>query len=174
MTPLDEIHSLVIQAVRRSSTGSYRRRAPSPESVPLFEDAKRRLDAVLAADSGSLRAWRLLAQVEECLLRYDEARRCVERAMDLAGRRDRKDLQKLAEFREAEKFWADVVLNPYQCRALEAFLRSKLDEEPGGRSLRWTEEWLRTRTDDPERVLDGLRRHGGYSDVQVLFNVLRG
>lgn len=121
-------------------------------------------------------AWRLLSQAEECLLHYREAIDCLQNAMRLTGQRDKRDLKRLAALQICLKEWEELPLAPAELQDLGEFLQEMgCDDEARGRSLRFTREWLeRKRFDSPDIVLRALDRRSGFTDFQVLYNVVRG
>jgi tetratricopeptide (TPR) repeat protein len=155
--------------------GSYKRRNPTKAAVPYLEAARHGLREFVQQDSRSSEAWRLLAQAEECLLNYREAIDCLERAMHLENRRDRKDLKKLALLKEYLADWEDLPLTPQQLQDLGGFLvQAGVEDERKGRSLQFTQQWLsRNGIPKPETVIEALRRRGGFTDFMVLYNVVR-
>lgn len=110
---------------------------------------------------------------EESLLHYGEAARCLESAMNLAGRRDRRDLKKLALLHECDAAWARLGLCPAELANLGGFLREQLAAAPVFNDTRWTEAWLaRNFGDQADDILAAIRERGGFSDVQILNNIV--
>lgn len=162
-------------AIEASGQGSYHRRAPSETAIPVLEKVRVGVIRYMENHEPCEESWRLLAQAEECLLHYTAAKRCLERAMDLSGRRGKRDLKKLALYREYEEQWREIRLTPEQLKELGAFLERKRQDAGLDRSFRWTLAWLRTQgISDHEGVLEGLRMVGGYNDFDVLANVVHG
>jgi hypothetical protein len=114
-----------------------------------------------------------LAQAEETLLNYPEARRYMETAIQLSGRAERKDLKKLALYRDMEKQWRAIGLTPEQLETLGVYLRKKLNSSDNTRTLYWTEQWLRENSiPNIDGVLTAIRDRGGFDDLLVLYNVV--
>jgi hypothetical protein len=124
----------------------------------------------------SAEAWRLLSQAEECLLNYRQAVVCLEKAISLSGKRDKRMLKRLALLRESLSEWSALPLTPQQLRNLgEHLIEQGANEEWNGRSLKFTRQWLEAKQfANIEEVLEALSQRGGYTDFQVLYNVVRG
>src|SRR6185312_916452 len=74
---LAELRSLLLKGIRESKQSSYGRRAPAASAVPILAAARAGLREFVENSGLSAEAWRLLSQVEECLLNYSEARICL-------------------------------------------------------------------------------------------------
>lgn len=115
----------------------------------------------------------MLSQAEEYLLNYPAARKGFERALQLAGRRDKKDLKRLALLQEAEKKWAGLGISPGQLNELGGFLERELAASPCDHTRRLTEQWLSAAgVKNIPRVLRSLGNQGGFCDCEVLANVV--
>ncbi len=153
--------------------GSYERRAPAAESAPLLTRARDGLKQVTDDSPTNAHAWRLLSLAHEALLEYGAAIAALQEATTLSGQIDKRDLKRLARLREAATQWSKLPLSPGQLAALGEHLRTKLAGGIGRRNLRWTEGWLAAeRIPHPERVIAALRDRGGFTDFQVLRNVV--
>jgi predicted Zn-dependent protease len=97
---IEEIKRILLEGQRRTMQGSYKRRAPAGDSVPLLLQARTSLKEYLKEQGDDVEAWRLLSQADKCLLNYSAARQACERAMSLSGVRDKKDLKRLVLLRE--------------------------------------------------------------------------
>jgi hypothetical protein len=97
---LDELRELLAQGRLLSGQGSYDRQAPALESKPLLLEAQTKLRAYTDAHPDDEQGWRLRSQAEECVLNFTMALHCLERAMELSGKRERKDLKNLARLQE--------------------------------------------------------------------------
>jgi hypothetical protein len=97
---LNELREILARGRRLSGQSSYDREAPARESLPDLFDAQTGLREYTDEHPDDEAGWRLRAQAEECVTNYTVAIRCLERAIDLSGRRDRKDLKVLARLRE--------------------------------------------------------------------------
>jgi len=159
---LKDLRALLTEATLATGQGSYERRSPKGESVPLLMQVRSRLIRYMENREPTADSWRLLAHAEECLLHYAAARRCLERAIALSGMRDKKDLKKLALYQQNEEKWKDLILTPTQLKELGDFLEQKQNEALFERSFKWTKTWLQLKgISDAESVLEGLRRNGG-------------
>ena len=124
---------------------------------------------------GDGEAWRSLFEAEECLLNYAAARHCLEQAMNRSGRRDKKDLKRLALLEECLSEWSKLSLTPSQLEILGTHLRGRLREEVCDHTIRFTREWLQSASiEKPNAVIDALRNRGGFCDCEVLHNVVEG
>jgi len=175
-TTLQELRDALRQGMGMSMQRSYERRAPAAESLPILRKARDGLHQFVEGFPTNAEAWRLLSQAEESLLDFRQATACLEKAMEVAGTRSKSDLKRLVRLNEHAQAWATLGLSPDQLHELGLFLRSKGADNPAkGRSLSWTDEWLGdNEIPDRQRVLENLRARGGYSDFQVLYNVVRG
>ncbi len=155
--------------------GSYQRRSPAKPAIPFLLEARSGLKKYVEAHEDDDKAWRSLSQAEECLLNYSAALNCLEKAMDISGQRDKKDLKRLALLKEYEADWKQLNLTPAQLQALGGYLSQKLLEEGCDHTLRCTQEWLKALSiAKPKSVVDALRNRGGYCDCEVLNNVVGG
>ena len=106
---------------------------------------------------------------------YTLARRCLEKAVELSGGPDKRDLKKLALLGQAQRQWADMPLSPKKLADLGAYLEKQLSGGIGERNRHLTEQWLQQQNiDKPQKILEALEKRGAYSDFQVLYNVVRG
>jgi hypothetical protein len=140
---LAELQQLLIEGQRRSMQGSYMRRNPAATSIPFLLKARSGLKEYIRENETDAQAWRLLSQAEECLLNYVAARQCLERAMSLSERKDKKDLKRLALLKEGEFAWTELKLTPAQLEELGQFLRAKLSQSECDHTLRFTEHGSR-------------------------------
>ena len=172
---LAEIKEQVFCGIRAAGQGSYKRRLPPENAIRLLEAARLGLVRYMEENEPSEDIWRMLSQMEECLLHYHAARRCLERALEVSGRRAKKDLKKIALLKEYEGKWKSLILNPTQLKALGDFLEERLNVAPFDRSLKWTRLWLEeNKIEHPEEVIEGIRANGAYNDFQVLANLVKG
>ena len=168
-----ELAKTLIEGQRRSMQGSYKRRQPAAGAIPFLLQARSGLKEYVEEHDRDVQAWRLLSQAEECLLNYVAARRCLERAMHLSERKDKKDLKRFALLKEYENQWADLNLTPVELEELGNHLRPRLLEKGCDHTLRLTQQWMAT-VGKTKGVIDGLRNLGGYCDCEVLSNVVSG
>jgi hypothetical protein len=160
--------------VKLSNQGSYARRAPSPDSLPLFANAREKLEEVLAEIPTHREALMMMAQLSECLLDYDDAVGLLTRAFDAGEPKSKKSLKRLARLRENSHEWQALGLTPDMLRRLGDHLDAE-GVTPGETTLRHTRDWLvENHIDDPEAVVAALERRGAFSDFQVLANVCYG
>jgi hypothetical protein len=173
---LTDLKELLLQGIRKSQQGSYSRRQPSRDALPFLEDARTRLVDFVTANPNNAEAWRLLSQAQECLLRYKDAIASFTRAITIEGKRDKKDLKRLALLKESASTWEALPLSSSDLQELGEFLvAERANEESKGRSLEITQRWLSIKGhNNPEHVIEALKARGGYTDFQVLYNVVRG
>jgi hypothetical protein len=170
---LAELQGILIEGQRRSMQGSYMRRNPAPGAIPFLLEVRSGLKEYVEAHETEAQAWRLLSQAEECLLNYAAARRCLEKAVTLSERKDKKDLKRLALLKEYESQWADLNLTPTQLAELGNHLRARLSEQGCDHTFRFTQEWLQaSNVGKTKGVMDALRNRGAYCDCEVLNNVV--
>lgn len=161
-------------AIGLSRQGSYNRRAPSPESLPHYGEAKRLLQLVLEIEPNHREALVLMAQVFEGLMDFDAAADFLNRAIRAGEPKTKKLRRKLALMHENTRQWKDLVLAPHMLRDLGQHLES-MGVDPANRSLDFTREWLSSNFDgDPEQVIGVLNERGAFSDFHVLVNVVHG
>jgi hypothetical protein len=152
---------------------SYARRAPEESSVPCLVRARAGLRDFLLHHPHSTEGWELLSRAEECLLNYPEAIRCLREAMALSDKSDRRSLKRLALMQESMSEWSELPLTPAQLRALGEYLvKHGASEEMHGRTLEFTTNWLKDNELEIENVLQSLGKRGGFTDFQVLHNVV--
>jgi hypothetical protein len=118
----------------------------------------------------------LLSQAEECLLNYRQAIECLEKSLAITGTRDRRSLKRLAQLRGYLAEWSALPLTPEQLRQLGDHLRNcGANDERNGRTLHFTNKWIEeNRLPNREEILSGLADRGGFTDFQILYNVVRG
>ena len=98
--PLEELQQLLAHGRQLSGQTSYERKAPAHRAKPHLFEVQTELRAYTDEYPEDEAGWRLRAQAEECVTNYAAAIRCLERAMELSGRRDRTDLKVLVRLRE--------------------------------------------------------------------------
>lgn len=175
MATLSELTQLLREGQKLSMQGSYARRAPAEQAVPFLRQARDGLEVLTKANPDRADVWRALSQAHESLLDYSNASQCLQTAMRLEGRRDKRDLKRLAMLRESGGAWHELRLTPSQLAGLGEYLRRALDAADGSQNLKLTKLWLENEgVEDPNATLDALRSRGGYTDEQVLSNVVRG
>lgn len=170
---LKVLEDVLRQGQRLSMQGSYDRRPPAPEAVPFLTRARDGLREFTNSNPGEAQAWRMLSLAYECLLDYGPALAAISEAMRLSGRKEKRDLKRVANLREALAERIDMPLTPDQLVTLGDYLKDKLRDGTGERNFRWTEAWLlENGIESSDEVLAALRRRGAYSDFQVLSNVV--
>jgi hypothetical protein len=170
---LKSLEAMLRQGQRLSMQGSYDRRAPSAEAVPLLVRARDGLKELTSRGPSEAHVWQLLSLAHEALLEYGAALAAAGEAIRLSGRKEKRDLKRLAQLRESAALWSEMPLSPTQLAQLGDFLREKLHGGTGERSLRWTESWLsEQRIPEPAKVIAALRNRGGFTDFEVLANVV--
>ncbi|MEX2170786.1 MAG: hypothetical protein WD851_15825 [Pirellulales bacterium] len=165
-----------MSGIRLSMQRSYARRAPAKASVPHLVQARDGLRQLVERQPTLAEAWKLLSQAEECLLNYDRAILCLEMAMSLSGKRDKRDLKRLAMLRESVLQWRKLPLTPVELRELGEYLVEQgADKEMYGRSLKFTSQWLEQKCfTNVNAILQALNDRGGRTDFTILYNVVRG
>jgi hypothetical protein len=167
------LEELLVQGQRLSMQGSYERRAPAPDAVPFLVRARDGLKEMATRSSSNPQVWQLLSLAHEALLEYGPALAAAQEAVHLSGRKDKRDLKRMARLREGAAQWNAMPLSPAQLAQLGEYLRDKLAGGSGDRTLRWTEAWLlEHRVAEPARVIAAFRNRGGFTDFQVLSNVV--
>jgi hypothetical protein len=175
MSKLDELRQLLVSGQRLSKQGSYHRRKPAAAAVPFLNDAREGLAAFVHENKTNAEGWRLLSLSEECLLNYCAAVRCLKRAMDLSGRRDKKDLKRLAQLEAYAGQWSRLALTPTELSQLGNYLGARLAEQGCDGTVRLTRQWLaESRIQLPEAVIGAIAERGGCCDCEVLSNVVHG
>jgi hypothetical protein len=175
MKVLNELRQVLVEGQRRSMQGSYERRAPARKAIPYLIEARAGLRQYVEANGKDAEGWRLLAQAEECLLNFEGARQCLEKAVALAGKSDKKDLKRMVLLKEYQAKWSELALSPAELEDLGRHLDQHLREEGCDHTLRYTKAWLQQATyANVTSVIAALRNHGGYCDCEVLANVVRG
>lgn len=175
MNALHRLTKELLEAMSRSQQCSYGRRAPTKASSTDFQRIRREIKLFLDVEPECERAWRLLRQVEEALLRYAAALEAHSRAMRLSGKRSRKDLKTLARLKQNVQDWSDLDLSPSELHELGEFLERQQERVANNRGTELTEEWLIGRFGETGLLrLDSLRRRGGFSDLLILNNLVRG
>jgi hypothetical protein len=170
---LSDLRAELLSSIRSSMQSSYARRAPEESSMPCLVRARAGLREFLLDHPQSAEGWEMLSRAEECLLNYPEAIRSLREAMALSGKRDRRSLKRLALMQEAVSEWSELPLTPSQLRALGEYLvQHGASEERHGRTLEFTTRWLKDNELDSGNVLESLGKRGGFTDFQVLHNVV--
>jgi len=100
---IDRLKKILRAGMRGSKQTSYDRGEPARKSLADLVEARAGLKRYVESAPKDTEGWRLLSLAHECCLDYSSARRCLERAMELSGKRDRKDLKRLALLREGEQ-----------------------------------------------------------------------
>jgi hypothetical protein len=172
----DDLHSLELllrEGMRLDKQTSYQRRQPAGPAIEPLTRARQGLARFVSSSPGNAKAWHLLSLAEECLLHYPAAVAAEAKAIEL-GLTGKRELKRLAMLRQAREYWERLPLNPDQLPELARFLRENMGDGPFERSFEWTEKWLRDQQiANPEDVIDGFRKLGAYSDLQIYYNVAR-
>ena len=174
----EDLKSIEIElrsAMNLTLQGSYRRRAPSKRAVPLLEESRKGLEKWIEEHGESADALRLLALVNEAFLNYEMASQLLEKAIHLSPQRNRRDLKRLAAYREARQLFGEVKLSPNELALLGQHLKGKLLDSAPEKSLRWTESWLdREKPNVKSSIMNSLLKLGYASDYAVLHNLIPG
>src|ERR1051325_8782412 len=115
---LHQIALLLRQGLNASKQGSYQRRAPASNAIPLLEDARTQLRSWIAQNGENLESLRLLALAEEALLNYESAAKILSRVVAFSAKPERKDLRRLAACREASQTWRELKLSCHELAVL--------------------------------------------------------
>jgi uncharacterized protein DUF2695 len=175
MSELDNLRQILLNGQRLSMQGSYQRRKPAEKALPYLNEAREGLAAFVHEDKTNAEGWRLLSLAEECLLHYRAAVWCLKRAMELSGRREKKDLKRLALLEECAGQWSRLRLTPTELSELGDYLVARLAEWGCDRSLRFTRQWLaEAGIQSSESALDAIVDRGGYCDCEALSYVMKG
>lgn len=171
---LDQLETLQRDFVKQSRQSSLDRRAPSSELKAAFSQLRAQLKVLIKANSDSERALRILANTEEALLNYRDAANCLREAIRLSKKREHRDLKKLAFLEQSAAEWEALILSPEDLKRLGEFLLQTLGDGPFAVDLRWSEAWIEERFPDrSDEIVAAIKARGGYTDVQVLHNVVR-
>jgi hypothetical protein len=155
---------------------SYQRRAPAKESVPLLTKVRNDLRSFVGDNPECAAGWQLLSQAEETLLDYKRAVACLDKAIALSRKRDKRMLRRRALLQESLSEWSALPLTGDDLQELGEFLASaRADQEVHGRTLDVTTRWLQKKGyADVDKIIEALRNRGGYTDFTVFHNVVRG
>jgi hypothetical protein len=171
---IKELQELLLQGQKLSMQGSLDRRMPDKKSIPYFLEARKGLKEFVSLNSSDSTGWRLLSQVEECLLNYPEALSSLEKAIELGGK-DKKDLKRIALLKECLALWNELELTPEQLNSLGKYLDEKLNECECNHTLAFTKEWIdgNLPKSKKSKIIKAIQGKGGFCDCEVLFNVVR-
>jgi len=162
------------EGLKLSGQGSYERRMPTQRAMAHLLRARKGLQSLSESNPLSAEVWRLLSLAEESLLNYPEAEACLRKAMQLSSARDKLDRKKLARLREYKSKSKALALQPDQLASLGKYLQAGLSKSPCDHTLVLTSDWLKqSGLGNASAILNGLRRHGGFCDCEVLFNVAK-
>jgi hypothetical protein len=100
---LEELREMLARAQRLSQEGSYERILPTGQARSDLLEAQTGLREYTKESPDDEVAWRLQALAEECVTNFKAAITCLERAMELSGKRTKKDLKTLARLQEYAK-----------------------------------------------------------------------
>ena len=170
---LDEIRKTLIDGLRQSGQGSYRRRAPNTKALPLLRQARRGLNAFVSRETNDAEAWRLLSLAHEALLSYGPAIASLKHAIAASPSTIRKDLTRLKLLEENEQEWESLGLDPQELRALGDYLDEQMRADPCDHGPRHARAWLsRHRPGNADRVLREFQARGGYCDCEIAMNII--
>ncbi|WP_277585232.1 DUF2695 domain-containing protein [Psychrobacillus antarcticus] len=173
MEKLEALKETLIEGQKLSMQGSWDRRAPAKKAVPFLLEARRGLKDYVVENETIPLAWRLLSQAEECLLNYNNAIYCLERAMEL-DKKNQKDLKRLFLLKDYGGMWNELNLSPEQLESLGIFLDEKLNADDCDHSLKLTKSWLEDNIPKSKlsKIVKALKNQGGFCDCEVLSNVV--
>lgn len=173
-TRLAEASAYLLEGRRQSSQTSYSRRAPASTALPHLIQARNLLSHIVEDDPGNPDALELLSHTDECLLDYESAVRHLELAVTAGLPRTPKLLKRLSNLRESLVFWQDIQLSPEDLDSLGDHLET-LNLDLAEPSLEHTRAWLTRRVgDSSDVIIAAFSRHGGFTDWEVLANIVRG
>jgi hypothetical protein len=170
---LEVLKQTLVEGQKLSLQSSMDRRAPAKKAVPFFLKARQGLKEYLKENGTNHLAWRLLSQTEECLLNYNHAIYCLQRAMEL-DKKNQKDLKRLALLTEYSGLWDELKLTPEQLESLGSFLNEKLTAADCDHTLKFTKIWLEESLPNSKisKIIRELQNQGGFCDCEVLNNVV--
>ncbi len=173
MEKLEALKETLIEGQKLSMQGSWDRRAPAKKAVPFLLEARQGLKDYVAENETIPLAWRLLSQAEECLLNYNNAIYCLERAMEL-DKNNQKDLKRLFLLKDYGGMWNELDLSSEQLESLGIFLDEKLNADDCDHSLKFTKRWLEENIPKSKisKIVKALKNQGGFCDCEVLSNVV--
>lgn len=173
MEKLEVLKETLIEGQKLSMQGSLDRRTPAKKAVTFLLEAKQGLKNYVLENETDPLAWRLLSQAEECLLNYNNAIHCLERAMEL-DKKKQKDFKRLALLKDYGGKWNELNLSPEQLESLGLFLDEKLKIDDCDHSLKFTKRWLEENIPKSKitKSVKALKNQGGFCDCEVLSNVV--
>ncbi len=166
----DSVRRELQTGMRLARQGSYLRRLPDKEAVPVLMRARSKLRAFTSSHPDEADGFRLLSLADEAFLNYELAIANLEKACAIEGKRSKKDLKRLAALREAKQEWLQLPMSPLQLSRLKQFLEESLGKSRCDHSLRFTERWVSEEGLPVQDTLLALQQRGGYCDCEVLFN----
>jgi hypothetical protein len=98
--PLDELRELLMLGMQHAQQGAYERTLPGRKALAELIEAQTGLREYTKEHPEDEAGWRLQALAEECVTNFKAAAACLERAMEISGKRSKKDLKNLARLRE--------------------------------------------------------------------------
>ncbi len=168
---LDELEQLLREGNRRSGQRAYGRRAPASAAIPFLSRARTGLRAYTRQRPEDARGWRLLSFAEEMFLAYPPALAAFERALELAGKKDKSDLKRLGRLRGAVREWAALGLTPQQLAELGDYLKEGGGTDDSADDFADTKAWLAEHAfsqQQAERTVEAFRARGAVCDAQVI------
>ncbi|MEO8700945.1 MAG: hypothetical protein ABI867_12930 [Kofleriaceae bacterium] len=162
MSRLDELEAMLRDGIQRSGQLSLGRRAPQPEAMPILEHTRTALRGYVEANPADARGWRLLSLAEETLLAYPRALAAIRRAIELAGRTDKRDRKRVGALVTATNEWTALQLQGIELAELATFL-----DEQSSAGFESTRRWLEDHDKDDERVLAVFVARGARCDADV-------
>lgn len=171
---LKELQQILLQGQKLSMQGSLDRRIPDKKSIPFFIEARKGLKEYVILNPADSTGWRLLSQAEESLLNYHEALSSLQKLIEL-GRKDKKDLKKIALLKECLESWNELELTPEQLDSLGAYLDVKLNEYECSHTLSFTKEWIEENIPKSKntKIIKAIQGKGGFCDCEILANVVK-
>lgn len=170
---LQAARNSLLHGIKSSGQSRYGRRLPDPQSLPHYETAKRLLSEILEATPGNFTALTLMSELYENFLEYDLAIEYFKKAIQAGEPQTHKTLKRFAALQENANDWRELLLTPAELQSLGEYLEEH-NIGPEHHNLNLTREWLRTRKfTNIDAVVAALYSRGGYTDLEVLANVVR-
>lgn len=166
---LQQLRSVLLRGQKLSMQGPQDHKAPAAESLPDLLESRRNLLNYTKDHPEVPEAWDLLSVAQECLLDLENARRSLERSIDLAKGRDKKALKRLARLRENETAAWGLRLTQIQLDDLAKHLEAKLGKVDCKHRYDHTKAWLKkSGLKDVAAILKGLKNSGRACDCSIV------
>ena len=161
----------VIDAIRQTGQSRYEREAPSPESIHSLEGLRIRLKQHVNADNKNVAYLAMLADIEESLLNYESAIKCLQKIVELGGGKQKAIRKRLAILKGRRNTKPLFPIQESDYMPLQSFLLDNGVADLEHRiTLEHTECWLLEHSVSPDcdSILQNLETAGLHSDFQLL------